>query len=242
MILQKLAQAIREQNWFTVVIEMLIVVTGIFVGLQVDGLNQMRQDRIEERRMLGALDVDIADAISTRADVFENLQNQANNLVEAMEIIQGESGALSQGQCQAVWLSHLMLMNYSNRLASFDEMISSGLLRLLRNTELRRSLVAFHNQVEGNQRNIDFVENDVINIVDHYPDLLPRYWSEEEKSSFVLCDLPLIRKTQRVRNNLLSNLARRQALAGIVQRQIEALRHIQAIVADERSGRSGSTE
>jgi hypothetical protein len=45
VILRKLAGAIRDQNWFTVVLEVLIVVVGIFVGLRVDDWNQRRIDR-----------------------------------------------------------------------------------------------------------------------------------------------------------------------------------------------------
>lgn len=44
MILRRLADAIRHQDWFTVVIEFVIVVVGIFVALQVDGWNQRRLD------------------------------------------------------------------------------------------------------------------------------------------------------------------------------------------------------
>jgi hypothetical protein len=36
MILRNIANAIRRQDWATVVIEFFIVVVGIFVGLQVD--------------------------------------------------------------------------------------------------------------------------------------------------------------------------------------------------------------
>lgn len=35
MILQRIAQSIRKQDWFAVAIEFVIVVSGIFVGLQV---------------------------------------------------------------------------------------------------------------------------------------------------------------------------------------------------------------
>jgi hypothetical protein len=48
VILRKLAEAIREQNWFTVLLEILIVVIGIFLGLQVDGWNELRKDRVKE--------------------------------------------------------------------------------------------------------------------------------------------------------------------------------------------------
>ena len=45
MILRTLADALREQNWFTVALEVLIVVVGIFIGLQVDDWNSARIDR-----------------------------------------------------------------------------------------------------------------------------------------------------------------------------------------------------
>jgi len=35
----------REQNWFTVVLEILSVVIGIFIGLQVDDWNERRKEQ-----------------------------------------------------------------------------------------------------------------------------------------------------------------------------------------------------
>ncbi|MEQ9316207.1 MAG: hypothetical protein RLN72_10160 [Henriciella sp.] len=42
MILQRLATSIRKQDWFTVLIETLIVVFGVFIGLQVNNWNTER--------------------------------------------------------------------------------------------------------------------------------------------------------------------------------------------------------
>lgn len=42
MIIQSLAKNIRKQNWFTVIIEFIIVVVGIFVALQVENWNEDR--------------------------------------------------------------------------------------------------------------------------------------------------------------------------------------------------------
>jgi len=36
MLLRRLAEALSQQNWFVVIIEGLVVVVGIFIGLQVD--------------------------------------------------------------------------------------------------------------------------------------------------------------------------------------------------------------
>ncbi len=43
MILRRLATSIRKQDWFAVVIETLIVVLGVFLGLQVNNWNEARQ-------------------------------------------------------------------------------------------------------------------------------------------------------------------------------------------------------
>jgi len=36
MILRRLASAIQQQDWFTILLEIMIVVLGVFIGLQVN--------------------------------------------------------------------------------------------------------------------------------------------------------------------------------------------------------------
>jgi hypothetical protein len=52
MILRSLANAIREQNWVSVTLEVAIVVVGIFIGLQVDDWNQRRLERESDQQAL----------------------------------------------------------------------------------------------------------------------------------------------------------------------------------------------
>ena len=48
MILRRLTTALRKQDWVTVVIETLIVVFGVFIGLQVNNCNEARAQWAEE--------------------------------------------------------------------------------------------------------------------------------------------------------------------------------------------------
>lgn len=48
MILRRLAEGIQSQDWFTVLVEIMIVVVGIFLGLQVDDWNEERRGAAEE--------------------------------------------------------------------------------------------------------------------------------------------------------------------------------------------------
>ena len=71
MILRKLASAIQEQNWFTVVLEISIVVVGIFIGLQVDSWNEERKNWALEQQYLERLHADASAAVQRQAEAQE---------------------------------------------------------------------------------------------------------------------------------------------------------------------------
>ena len=60
MILRRLAQSIRRQDWFTVVLEIVIVVLGVFIGIEVANWNEARTQRAQERAILAQLRDEIA--------------------------------------------------------------------------------------------------------------------------------------------------------------------------------------
>ena len=45
MILARLSRAVREQNWFAVVLEFVIVIAGVVIGFQVTAWNAERAER-----------------------------------------------------------------------------------------------------------------------------------------------------------------------------------------------------
>ncbi len=65
MILRRIAEAYRRQDWFTVFVETMIVVLGVFLGLQVNNWNADRGDRAREASYLARLAEDL------RADIAE---------------------------------------------------------------------------------------------------------------------------------------------------------------------------
>lgn len=59
MILRRMTQALRRQDWFTVFVELMIVVLGVFFGLQANNWNEARADRQREAGYLQGLAQDI---------------------------------------------------------------------------------------------------------------------------------------------------------------------------------------
>ena len=55
MLLRRVMKHVRDQNWFAVGIDFLIVVTGVFIGIQVANWNAERQLAARERAYLAQL-------------------------------------------------------------------------------------------------------------------------------------------------------------------------------------------
>ncbi|MFP4335133.1 MAG: hypothetical protein ACLFQC_06610 [Wenzhouxiangella sp.] len=66
MILRSVTRHVRDQNWFAVGIDFLIVVVGVFIGIQVANWNEARQARTEEARLVDQLLGEVAVAIDTK--------------------------------------------------------------------------------------------------------------------------------------------------------------------------------
>ena len=75
MILQKIAQAIRQQDWFQVTIEIIIVVIGIFLGLQVtewsDRRSQEENTKVLAQSIIDDLEADVV-ALETSINYSRN--------------------------------------------------------------------------------------------------------------------------------------------------------------------------
>ncbi len=89
MILRKLADAIREQSWSTVILEILIVVVGIFIGLQVDGWNEGRKKQQDIEVQLLRIAADAAVLLAETDRLIVNFDNRIARAQIALEVLDG---------------------------------------------------------------------------------------------------------------------------------------------------------
>ena len=60
MLLRRITKHVKDQNWFAVVIDFLIVVVGVFIGIQVSNWNENRAFEAKEREYLTQLKGEVA--------------------------------------------------------------------------------------------------------------------------------------------------------------------------------------
>jgi hypothetical protein len=87
MILRRIAEAFRRQDWFTVFVETMIVVLGVFLGLQVNNWNQSRADQNTVARHLTEISLDL----NSYLEVHEDLYASALARIAAVDYIYKEA-------------------------------------------------------------------------------------------------------------------------------------------------------
>ena len=149
MILRRLADAIRGQNWFTAALEILIVVIGIFVGLQVNDWNEVRIDRGLETRYLERLHADLLADLG-RMDGSENLANrrmqQAKLLLDGIadpEVVASQPIQFIEAVEKVSWSSYRPLTPNA-----YTELIGMGRTTLIRSESLRVALAEYYSRIE----------------------------------------------------------------------------------------------
>jgi hypothetical protein len=141
MILSRLVKAVREQNWFAVALEFLIVILGVVIGFQVSLMGQHQAERAREADYLVRLDREFG-AIS---DELEQAQGEVDAYFRRITwfldgIQSGDPDLAQQGVWGLIGVTEVVSVNLQP--AALSELISSGELGLISNGELRATLAS----------------------------------------------------------------------------------------------------
>jgi len=209
MILRRVIKHVRGQEWTAVFLDFIIVVVGVFVGLQVQQWNEVRNIKSEEARLVSQLAINIDDASAAKKDWIRSTEAGVDALASAIDFIQNapEQTVISEEQCGAIWRSHIIVWQPS-KLMTFEEILLTGGLGTLSNSQLREALMTFQSEQEVILGYVSYIGRDFVNVVDHYPDIFTRKFNLAEDTNIVICDLEAIRANRKFQNNLLSNLGR----------------------------------
>lgn len=143
MILKRLANAIKQQSWFDVFVEVMIVVVGIFIGLQVDDWNQGRLNRVSESIYLQEL---IEDFEANRAALDDSISH-FEEILDAMTMLLGQSAKDSPtwtvAQLNDAFRHVHRMPTFIAVMRTYANLIGSGDLVLIRNRALKNELAQY---------------------------------------------------------------------------------------------------
>lgn len=216
MLLRRVIEHVKAQNWTAVALDFAIVVVGVFIGIQVSNLNDARRDRADARLFLKRLHEDIvtADALSARLRV-RRLDKQQWLIDASAVLFDGDQKAqLDEVECLGISTSHYFNINAAE-LPAFTELVSSGRLGIIRNQKLRDALVAFQQARDSLDFYASYQAVGVHDLPSKYPELisLRPYFDRElgEIQSEQICNLENMRKNRTFLNEFAENVDRYDA-------------------------------
>ena len=148
MILARLSRAIREQNWFAVTIEFLIVILGVVIGFQITAWNADRERRALEAATLCNL---LADFNRIETDMAEHVSDAEVTSREAQRIAEAAQRGAAWEELGRFSELALQLRYPPAGSATYDQLVSSGDLDLIRSQALRTALTNFGTQLARHQ-------------------------------------------------------------------------------------------
>lgn len=153
MRLLRLGDHVGRQNWLAIFLEFVIVVVGVFLGLQAQAWNQQRLDRQAERSYQDRLAADftaIDRALAHCMRTFTGSLDAVKMLRRAAEqFAAGQTANMPSHKALADALIRATASSASpGRAATFVEMLSAGELGLLRDNALRNALIAYDQQAQ----------------------------------------------------------------------------------------------
>ncbi|PHS23860.1 MAG: hypothetical protein COA84_10265 [Robiginitomaculum sp.] len=233
MILRRVIKHFRQQEWTAIFLDFLIVVVGVFVGLQVSNWNELRGDQEDETAFLERLASDIETELKGTETLLKSATADKHLLEQAIFIVQSNDTdvVLTTEQCRIAWQSHVLGGSYAfNRLLSVEALSQSRGLGILSDTDLQLALISYQRAMDYSANLANFIISDVKNLVDDYPEIFPRTLLPDVSSRFADCQLDAMRASRAVRNKLLSNHGRLGGITAAIEKQVKLLRQLQSMV------------
>ncbi len=155
MILQRLATSIRKQDWFTVVIETLIVVFGVYLGIQLGNWNGARAERAEGEALVERLYEELTTSLDTEAACIARMETNLEQARSVYEMLRtGELGDVSEDEFGEQFVAIGPWTGLCVTRATLDQ-LEGGQIRLVSDQALKDQVLQFADYLNGSTTTID---------------------------------------------------------------------------------------
>lgn len=144
MILRGLAKNLKEQNWTAIAIEFVLLVAGVFLGIQVANWNEERQRNKQSEVFTERLKADLHEEAWGYALVLEYNKDVLADIESVLKDLQGEA-ALTDEQFVIKAFHATQYRAIDRKRATYDELVSTSKIDLIKDQTLRNTAIKLYN-------------------------------------------------------------------------------------------------
>ena len=151
MLLRRITDHVRAQNWTAIAIDFVIVVVGVFIGIQVSNWNEDRQTASRTQNYYSRL---IDDLDSERRALLARLDYMAvtDRFGQSALAAFNDPSAKRTSQFLIALYQASQIWTYSVQRATYDEILSSGVADAIPEPELRTQLANVYLNAEATRQ------------------------------------------------------------------------------------------
>mgnify|MGYP000303650981 CR=1 FL=1 len=151
MLLRKITQHVKDQNWFAVWLDFLIVVFGLFIGFQVQSWNEARTDRNHASAINKRLETEFTLITEDLASLSESLLQYRYSTLNILKALDKNESTVNRELMNVSLAETLNVGRPPSRSSTYIQLVSTGDIALLQNEKLRILLVKYDQSIEKNR-------------------------------------------------------------------------------------------
>lgn len=144
MLLRRITKHVKDQNWFAVAIDFIIVVFGVFIGIQLGNWNEQLADNQRSQRYLQRIASDLSQDISIYNDRIKFWQQVSDYGVAVLDEANTNKLSLSSWELVIAYFQASQTAEFFPSNATFEELKNAGDLELVRDEKLRNELSEYY--------------------------------------------------------------------------------------------------
>ena len=148
MLLRRISKHVNEQNWLAVGIDFVIVVVGVFIGIQVSNWNENQKAKIDERGTLLQLAEEFADIKSGLERQITAREEWLEDISVLITALEGPESPADDPAIRSALGNATATGRLAPRSATYIQLTASGELTALSNDELKADLVRYHARLQ----------------------------------------------------------------------------------------------
>lgn len=177
MLLRRITEHVKDQNWTAVALDFVIVVVGVFIGIQVSNWNGARNDRALELEYLQRLHDEAEhglDGILANIDkTWTHKRDQALGVLAMISSTDETYFSITEAQCNALGFTS-QIIAFPFQFPSLEELNTSGRFGLIREERIKRALTDYTLQQKNSASLVDYYSRGATPLATQFPSLIER--------------------------------------------------------------------
>lgn len=148
MIIKRITQKLLNQSWGELLVEILVVIVGVFLAIQVENWNEARKELVQEEALLESLYADLAENKNIGERYIDRYSEVERDALKLLEIAKSEQEPTTSDFYSTI---NGTFATRPPRFISntWDVLTASGQLTIIQNADIKEEVADLYQLLEG---------------------------------------------------------------------------------------------